>query len=374
MDYVFGEHIPEELLFNIAEYSGNIPEELSSEYIIREIDNIYPGYPWCYEFTHQMFLSTQPSKEYIDNVLYYMSVPQWLLHRFGDHTRLDEYIIPGSVSEQDPYGIIERKNMTKLIKQGAWGPYYLDLNIGMNEPQLVLPQGSTSSRSYQRIRSSLDPEILQQPTTFIRIDYRDRIYTDNYIPILPDDDKRISVRIPSRDSRCDLSTLTLIYPRIFPVVPTRSQVLDVIRRVNPQFNVNDAITRSVEWRGILQDRLRNNDPIFHLLFNSLVDYSIMGVRLNRSIFSIDWTEGQQELIDTIIQLLSDRFPGQFRVESGSTDLGIQRHPARFTSIVASRDSVHLRDYLAQLTTDLYSSIAEYFKYWIYINRPVPINI
>uniref|UniRef100_A0A6C0BME9 Uncharacterized protein n=1 Tax=viral metagenome TaxID=1070528 RepID=A0A6C0BME9_9ZZZZ len=41
--------IPEEILFSIAEYSGTIPEDLSSEYIIREIDNIYDDYPWCYE-------------------------------------------------------------------------------------------------------------------------------------------------------------------------------------------------------------------------------------------------------------------------------------------------------------------------------------
>jgi hypothetical protein len=34
--------IPEELLFNVAEYSDIVPEDLSSEYILREMLNLYP--------------------------------------------------------------------------------------------------------------------------------------------------------------------------------------------------------------------------------------------------------------------------------------------------------------------------------------------
>jgi hypothetical protein len=164
-----------------------------------------------------------------------------------------------------------------------------------------------------------------------------------------------------------------MYPGIFPDIPTRSQVLDVIRRVNPQFNINDVIARSMQWRRIHQDRLDNNDPIFHLLFNAIIsDYSMRVNLHKRSTFSMNWTGDQEQLINSIIQLLSDRFPDQFRVIRPRMLGRLSHHMS--VDIVALRESGDLRDYLTQLVTDLYSSVAEYFKYWFYHRSPVTVNI
>uniref|UniRef100_A0A6C0BKF5 Uncharacterized protein n=1 Tax=viral metagenome TaxID=1070528 RepID=A0A6C0BKF5_9ZZZZ len=288
-----------------------------------------------------------------------MTVPNTLLNS------IDEYIIPGSVSDASPLGVISESRISELINQGARGPFVRDLNNprSIYEPVPCIPLDVSGRRDLAPIGSSITGRVRYVPVQWTRL------YCDTYIPMLPYDPDDplnvtgITVGAPIRSHRCNANTLSDLYPSIFPDIPSSVDILNVIRQINPQFNLNDVITRSLEWRQALNRRMNSEDPVFHTLLNSLLDGSLNYVNIHRRdnslVLQLQWGRGHSMMTMTrrIARLLADISPDRFMLEYGDQ----QRRPG-VSYIVIPSSSVNLQRYASDLIIDLHQSMAEMIKY------------
>uniref|UniRef100_A0A6C0BNK7 Uncharacterized protein n=1 Tax=viral metagenome TaxID=1070528 RepID=A0A6C0BNK7_9ZZZZ len=246
--------LPQDVLFSTALYGG-IPEALQSDYIVNVMEGIIPNYPWCRHYIIEKYRRLYE---------YEMDVLADVIINLPDSSRVN----PSSQGLEIIHTMLNPDEVIDLIpsrhRNLASDTYY---GIRINLPM--------TPERYDDLLFLIDPlkdhERIPNSITF----------SDEHI-----DRSRLRAKIRSCNDP-DLEGLS------------QSQVLDMIRRVNPYFNVGEIFSEARKLMHISRElKVLRLDPVIEFIHGLIANGVITRALMNKNdiVFSLRGNSHLSELV------------------------------------------------------------------------------
>uniref|UniRef100_A0A6C0BM27 Uncharacterized protein n=1 Tax=viral metagenome TaxID=1070528 RepID=A0A6C0BM27_9ZZZZ len=264
------QQVPEELLFTIAEF-GQVPNGLSAEYIIEEVNRLEPNFNWSSEFIIEYLRSIdplyplmaelkKPDVEIIisDDGQFSIAPPEIDDDDSDDEKEMHE-------TEAEIYAILERYDYE----------YYTDIGtINVITPEL---------KQYNIYGSDLLVDPRPDPLTD-RLDRMIKLTVDR-LEIIGEDGEFMS-DVPIQNDYAYLiehaspELIQDVFPGLFPSPPTDIDLITRMLEINPSYNLGSLLS----WL-----RIRSN--IRRLIANGEADHLFLAdLFFKERVYEVYWSE------------------------------------------------------------------------------------
>jgi len=302
---------------------------LGSEYIIDAVEKLYPNYPW--------HLELHITCERMKDIRIHKDAQYYMLVKPEAHTVLNNYIIPGSKSENNLNGKLSMRGCIQLSRDGlAIGPY-----IRLGEDLYPVRDYEITKINGINPDSVLDPKRGSEPKVLYDIHHNKSLAscTHDYVPISCDynrygrynpwydmnfNPKRWGIAYENIERDClnrSMLGRDVVHRSIFSEIVDDVCVVNHLRLRREHFQLRDVFDRIIQWKSIERELSTVTDELALFILYCARMGHIIGIGSFESTFSIIHpdTDESREHVARIHNALS-QYPNTYKMANGKNSL------------------------------------------------------